>query len=225
MGPTPHGGGGEEEEGPGPSRVSSGPRSNIKRPSQQVSGKGAAWRKRTVSLPWGAETHISSPASHTSGGVAFKALLGGELAFKLNPLGARDPKGTTPRARGQRHPPKWPPNPSEHLVDRVGVRARWALRGGVGGRGGAAALDLAPGGRLLRAWRRRRRRVGQQKSGRGGALGGDALHDAGQAVEARHRSTLPGPGFCAGRGRLVCRGGAADKSPTSGLSALGQTGN
>ena len=69
------------------------------------------------------------------GRVAFKALLEGEwLALKRNLLGARDPEGAIPWARGQRRPPMRPHNPSEHLVNRVGVRACEALRGSVGGR-------------------------------------------------------------------------------------------
>lgn len=35
----------------------------------------------------------------------------GEVAFKLNLFGARDPKGTLPRAGGQQRPPTRPPTP------------------------------------------------------------------------------------------------------------------
>lgn len=69
---------GEEEEGPGPSRIRSGPRRNTDRSPQWVSGKGAAWGEKDCvrALGYGRRKHIRSPASPPSGGVAFKARLG-----------------------------------------------------------------------------------------------------------------------------------------------------
>lgn len=197
---------GEEEEGPGPSRIRSGPRRNTDRSPQWVSGKGAAWGEKDCvrALGYGRRKHIRSPASPPSGGVAFKARLGTVVQSfgRAGTLGA--PSLGRWIASSFHTGGRW--TPSEHLVDRVGVRAPGALRGNIGGRGWGAAIVLVRGGRLARARGRLGRRVGQQQRGRGGAVGGDALHDAGQAVEARHCSALPGSGFCAGRGRLVSRG-------------------
>lgn len=177
-----------------------------------------------LALACGRRKHNSSPASPASGGSLLKRCWeegGWHLSAIFWGRGTLGAPSLGPMGSGA--PSMRPPNHSEHLVNRVGVRAREALRGGVGGRGRGAALHLAPGGRLLRAGRRLRRRVGQQKRGRGGALGGDALHDAGQAVEARHRSALPGPGFCAGRGRLVCRGAQVSHLRAQCFGADGET--